>query len=240
MNIQKVRYLLEVLDDASKVVPVIPVDGQVKIGLGSRDRTPDVVIPPACQSASRDHAVIKLGGDIPVLTDNSKFGTVVNGRRIVNSSVDLHDGDEIDFGLDADCWRVRFRVADYTSNFDGTITADPLELLSVSDNPWKISIGRSPISEHLGGYAFHLLKFLADHKGSWYPKEKLARALWPDPDHAPYLVDTTLSDCKKEINDLLKPHLKGQDAILSRPDSSYRMKPRLEGIRANKEGEKNG
>lgn len=238
MTPTNVRYLLEVLDDAGQVVRAIPVaGGLVTIGRGSSS---DVVIPNACLSASREHAVIEFAGDMPALTDKSKFGTVVNGRRIEHSSVELHDGDEIDFGLEANCWRVRFRVAGYIYDYDGTVPADPLEVLTVSDNPWKISIGRSPIEEHLGGHAFHLLKFLADHKGRWYPLSDLSKVLWPDPDRAPYSVETTLSNCKKEINDLLRPHLHGQDAIQSKPDSSYRMKPRLEDTRANEEGQNPG
>ncbi len=220
----RVEYFLQALDDAGQVVRKIPVAGQVKIGRGSPDFTPDVVIPAICKSASRDHAVIKLGGDTPVLTDKSRFGTIVNGRRIVHSSVELHDGDEIDFGLEASCWRVRFQVAD---TLGGTVDADPLEVLTVSDIPRKVCIGCSVIPEHLGGRAFQLLKFLAEHKGRWYPVSNLASILWPDADRSPISADTTLSHYKKAINDLLRPRLQGQDAIQARAYSGYRMKPRL-------------
>ncbi len=224
MTATREEYFLEVLDNAGQVVRKIPVAGQVKIGRGSPDFTPDVVIPGMCQSASRDHAVIKLGRDTPVLTDKSRFGTVVNGRRIVHSQVELHDGDEIDFGLETSCWRVRFRVAGYPG---GTVPADLLEVLTVSDIPRQVCIGQKIVEEHLGGRAFHLLKFLTEHKGRWYPVSNLANILWPDPDRSPITSDTTLSHYKKAINDLLRPHLEGQDAIQSRPYSGYRMKPRL-------------
>ncbi|MBI4332350.1 MAG: FHA domain-containing protein [Chloroflexi bacterium] len=226
------EYFLQALDDIGQVVRELPLAGVVTIGRGSPDFAPDVVIPGECQSASRQHAVIELGGDRPVLTDNSRLGTIVNGRRIEHTSVELHHGDEVVFGLEASGWRVRFRVAGHQV----TYPPDPLEMLTVSETPRKVYIGQLAVEEHLGGRAFHLLKFLAEHKGGWYPLSNLASVLWPDPDRSPYSAETALSHYKKAINDLLRPHLQGQDALQARPYSGYRMKPRLDDIPSGEEG----
>lgn len=220
-----IEYFLQVLDDDGNVVREIPVAGLVKIGRDSRDLTPDVVIPTGCPSVSRGvHAVIELGGDQPVLTDKSRLGTIVNGRRIEHASAELQHGDEVVFGLVESGWRVRLRVS---GQEPPTHSPDPLEMLVVSENPRKVRIGRRVVEEHLGGFAFRLLKLFAENKGSWYRSSNLAKMLWPDPDKAPELPDTALSGYKKDINDLLRPYLKGQDAIQEMP-YLYRMKPRLE------------
>lgn len=231
MTPPKVEYFLQALDDIGHMVQETRIDGVVTIGRWSPDFAPNVVIPSECQSASRKHAVIELGGDRPILTDKSRFGTVVNGRRIEHTSVELHDGDEILFGLEADGWCARFRVASH----EITVPADPLERLAVSETPRQVSIGHLIVEEHLGGRAFHLLKFLAEHKGRWYPKSNLASTLWPDPEISPLYTEPLLSRYKKAINDVLRPHLQGQDAIEARPYAGYRMKPRLEDPRPDEE-----
>ena len=38
-----------------------------------------------------------------------------------------------------------------------------------------------------------------------------------------------LAKAKKRVNDLLKPYLEGQDALVSAPFRGYCMKPRLDG-----------
>ena len=219
-------YCLDVLDEAGRVMREVPVTGRVMVGRGSSDFTPDVMIPGECRSASRQHAAIELLGELPTLTDQSRFGTIVNGRVVHHGSVALNAGDEIVFGLPGDGLHIRFHVVGEMGNT--TSPADPFELITVSETPRQIRIGRLVVEEHLGDRSFRLLKFLAGNKGRWYPTVDLGSLLWPDPDSSPYQANQALSRCKKQINDLLRPHLKGQDAIESWPHKGYRMKPRLE------------
>ena len=76
-------YILEVLGEASRVVQEIPVSGHMRIGRLSAEFKPDVSIPDECTSASRQHAVLDLRGERPVLEDQSRYGT----RPIVAHSV---------------------------------------------------------------------------------------------------------------------------------------------------------
>ena len=139
-------YILEVLGEASRVVQEIPVSGYMRIGRGSEEFKPDVLIPPECTSASRQHASLDLRGDRPVLEDQSRYGTLVNGSRVEQGVTELSDRDEIIFGLPGDVWCVRFRFA---LQIGVTSSADPLELLTVSENPRQIWVGRLVIEEKL-------------------------------------------------------------------------------------------
>jgi DNA-binding winged helix-turn-helix (wHTH) protein len=217
---------LDVLGESGAVVQEIPVARPVRVGRASPDSTQDIVIPAEHRSASRQHAVIEPRHGQIVLTDQSRLGTVVNGRLVHCGSIDLHHGDEVVFGLPQDGWRVRFRAVGSPDKY--TSPADPLEMLTVSETPRQVRIGRLVVEEHLGGPAFRLLKFLADHKGNWYPVAHLEGLLWPDPDSSPYQTQQSLSRAKKAINDLLRQHLKGQDTIESWPRRGYRMKSRLD------------
>lgn len=220
------EYFFDVLDEEGRVLEEIPLAGRATIGRPSKDANPDIEIPTQCRSASRMHATIKLQGGQPVLEDQSSLGTIVNGTLVERSSVPLNHGDEIVFGQPGDGWRVRFRGPRDPGRT--TTPADPLELLVVSEAPRQIRIGRQVVEEHLGNRAFVLLKFLSDHKGNWYTTETLIEFLFPDPDSAPLLANEALSRHKKRINDLIRPYIDGQDAILSRPYRGYRLKPRLE------------
>ena len=137
----------------------------------------------------------------------------------------LH-GFEINFGQAEDGWRVRFREAQEPDR--PTMPADPMEMLIISEAPRQIRVGQQVIEEHLGDAAFRLLKFLADHKGNWYPTTYLIDLLWSDAEEAPLSAPAALSHRKKDINDLLGPSLRGQDAIESQPYRGYRMKSRLD------------
>ena len=218
-------YILEVLGEASRVVHEIPVSGYMRIGRGSEEFKPDVLIPPECTSASRKHGVLDLRGTKPVLEDRSRFGTLVNGSRVEQGVTELSDRDEIIFGLLGDGWRVRFR---YVDQKEVTSPADPFELLAISENPRQIRMGQLVIEENLGRDAFHLLNFLAENKGRWYPTDRLVDLLWPDPDRIPLAAKGALAKSKKRVNDLLRPYWQGQDAIESRPHRGYRMKLRLD------------
>ena len=125
------EFYLDVLDGAGRAVEEIAVAGPATIGRPSRDFTPDVKIPQQCLSASRQHASIKLQGGQLVLEDQSRFGTIVNHTRIEHSSVALHHGVEIIFGLPEDGWRVRFRTP--IDPGGTTAPADLLDLLAVSE-----------------------------------------------------------------------------------------------------------
>ena len=223
-------YVFDVLDEEGRAVREIPMTGPATIGRGSPAFIPDVVIPPECHSTSRQHATIDVQGHRVVLADTSKFGTIVNGTVINRGSVELHNGDAIVFGLSGDGWRIRFRISG--SFPDITRQLDPLESLTVRDSPRQILVGRLEVEEHLGDRAFRLLTFLADKRGKWYPLQHLQELLWPDADASPVQEDQALSRFKKLINDLLRPHLKGQDAIESWPHRGYRMKPRLDDNRS--------
>ena len=218
-------YILEVIGEGSRVVQEIPVSGYLMIGRGSEEFTPEVTIPTECTSASRRQAVLDLRGDRPVLEDQSRFGTLVNGSRLEKGVTELSDEDEIIFGLPEDGWRVRFRCVDPG---DVTKPADPLELLTVSENPRQVRMGLVIIEENLGRDAFLLLKFLSENRGHWYPTDRLVNVLWPDPDRMPIAAKQALSHSKKRINDLLKPHLRGLKAIDAAQFKGYQMKPRLD------------
>jgi class 3 adenylate cyclase len=220
---EAVEYFLEVLAEGDRHASDVAVSGYVKIGRGSPDFRPDVMIPQESASASRRHAELDLQGRRPILKDRSAFGTIVNGRRLEHDQIELSSGDEIIFGLPHNGWRVRFRVKSPT-----TTEIDPLELLSISDNPRQIRIGQLVIEENLGRAAFNLLRFLSEHKGSWYTTDGLIDLLWTDPDKMPVATDQALARNKKRINDLLKPYLRGQDAVISAPFRGYRMKPMLD------------
>ena len=214
---------LEVLDDVGHRVKVVTVTEEATIGRASEDQTPDIVVPAECQSASRRHAVLRFSEGRPVLTDSSRYGTIVNDHVILGQSVALDDGDLIVFGWRNDGWRVRVR-------FQGPQTTglrDPLELLVVTPVPRQVMIGREQVDEHLGDRAFRLLQILAANKGQWFPISRLAEMLWPIPDDAPEMPNQALARYKKAINDLLWSHLDEQDAIEMRPFQGYRMKIRL-------------
>ena len=218
-------YILEVLGEASRVVQEIPVSGYMKIGRGSEEFKPDVLIPPECTSASRQHAALDLRVNRPVLEDQSRYGTIVNGIQLDHGATELSDRDEIVFGLSGNGWRVRFR---YVDQKEVTSLADPLELLAISENPRQIRMGHFVIEENLGRDAFVLLKFLSENKGMWYPTDRLVELLWPGPDGGPLEPAQALSRSKRRVNDLLGPYLRGQDAIVSAPFKGYRMKPGLD------------
>ena len=216
--------LLEVLGESDRVVNEVVVDRRLTIGRGSEDFAPDILAPPECRSVSRKHAALELHENRVLLTDSSRFGTRVNGIVVVDDSVELRNGDVVVFGLPADGLRARFVVRRGVTSF-----VDPLQILTVSESPRQVRIGRLVIEERLGDRAFRLLKFLVENKGVWYPMTRLEDLLWPDPDKAPYQAAQALSRCKRDINDLLKPHLNGQEAIESWPHKGYRMKPGLDG-----------
>ena len=183
-----------------------------------------MLIPDECTSTSRQHAVLDLRGNRPILEDLSRFGTIVNGIRLERAATELSNRDEIIFGSPQDGWHVRFRI----QGNQITEEADPLELLSVLGHPRQIRIGQLVIEENLGRDAFHLLEFLSENKGGWYPTGGLVDLLWSGPDGGPLAPDQALARCKKAINDLLGPHLEGQDAIVSATFKGYRMKPGLD------------
>ena len=218
-------FVLEILGESGQKVQEILVSGFLKIGRGSNDFKPNVLIPPECGSASRDHAGLDLRGPHPVLEDRSRYGTIVNGVLHVHESMELSDGDEIIFGGFEDGWRVRFRILDQQ---EVTKFPDPLEMLVVSDNPRLVLIGTNPVEEKLGRDAFNLVKFLSENRGRWYPTDRLVDLLWPDPERMPIAPNQALARGKKKVNDLLKPHLGGQDAITAWPHRGYCMKPRLD------------
>ncbi len=219
-------YILEALGDASQGPQEIPVSGHMRIGRLSAEFRPDVSIPDECTSASRQHAVLDLRGESPVLEDQSRYGTIVNGIRLDHGATELSDRDEIIFGMPGDGWRVRFRYVDQQGV---TKLPDLLEMLVISDNPRQVRIGQNVIEENLGRDAFLLLKYLSENKGKWYPKRCLEDLLWSDdPDGGPIASDQALSRCKKRVNDVLKPYLQDEDAIDSAPHRGYRMKLRLD------------
>lgn len=221
-------YILEVLGEASKVVQEIPVSGYERIGRGSAQFKPEVLIPHECASASRQHAVLDLRGDRPVLEDRSRFGTLVNGSRVEKGVTELSDRDEIIFGLPGDGWRVRFRYVEQHPLTVDPGPADPLEWLIVTDDPRQVRIGPLVIEENLGRDAFVLFKFMSENRDRWYPTDRLVNLLWSDPDKMPIAAKQTLSKCKRRINDFLRPYSDGQDAIDAAPLRGYRMKSRLD------------
>lgn len=223
---------LEVLDDVGRVVKVVKVAEEATIGRASEDQTPDIVVPPECQSASRRHAVLGFSEGRPVLTDSSRFGTIVNDHVILGQSVALEEGDLIVFGWRSDGWRVQVRFGKPPD----TVLPDPLEMLVVSPVPRQVKIGPRPVDEHLGDRAFRLLQILAANKGQWFPIGHLVEMLWPIPEDAPAMPNQALSKYKKAINDLLWSHLDEQDAIEMRPYQGYRMKVRLEPNEASHSG----
>ena len=80
----KIHHIyLEVLDDDGHRVKVVTVSEEATIGRASEKHTPDIVVPSECQSASRRHAVLGFSDGRPILTDSSKFGTVVNDRVVL-------------------------------------------------------------------------------------------------------------------------------------------------------------
>ena len=216
---------LDVLDETGHAIKEVAVSGEVTIGRASKEQAPDVVIPPECGSASRQHAVLGFEDGRPMLTDCSRFGTIVNEEVIIGRTVALNDGDLIVFGRPQDGWRVMLR----SSPGAGTKPRDAVELLVVSDVPRRICIGHVVVDEHLGDRAFRLLQILADNKGQWFPIDRLVLLLWPHPDDAPEMANQASAHHKKRINDLLRPYLGGHDAIESRPFQGYRMKQRLGG-----------
>ena len=204
----------------------IPFSGRRRIGRAAPDTDVDIAIPPECRSASRLHAVIESREGQVLLTDQSRFGTIVNGTVVLHSSLVLRHGDDVIFGLPHDGWRVRLRITGGPE--DATAPSDPLESLVVFGTPRQVQIGRLVIEEHLGGPAFRLLEFLAHHKGQWYRVDDLVDLVYPDPARTPYQARQALSRYKKAINDLLRPHVRGQDAIEVWPHRGYRLRSRLD------------
>ena len=220
------EYYFDVLDEAGIVVEEVPVVGPETIGRSSAEYDPGIEIPPECRSASRQQATVQLEGDQLVLSDHSRYGTMVNRTLVQGRSVPLRQGDEIIFGLPEDGWHVRFRAAKIPGGT--TKPADPLELLTVSLAPRQIRIGRQVVEDYPGELAFSLLKFLSDHKGNWYTTGFLISFLWSDADGSPLQANQALSRRKKQINDLISPYLNGEKPIESYPNRGYRLRPRLE------------
>ena len=222
---QNAEYFLDVLDEQGLVLRQIPLAQRATVGRSSAGSMPDVVVPADCGSVSRRHATIEICQPQPVLTDHSAYGTTVNNAPITNTSVGLDHGDLIVFGLPQDGWRVRFRSVGESSR---TIPPDPLSMLVVSERPRQVSVGRLILDEQLGNRAFRLLTFLWDHRGEWYTTNHLVDLLWPDLDALPLEAKQALSRYKRIINDLLRPHLAGEDAVEMHPHKGYRMKLRLD------------
>jgi hypothetical protein len=59
---------------------------------------------------------------------------------------------------------------------------------------------------------------------------RLAEVLWLDPDKMPVATDQALARNKKRINDLLKPYLQGQEAIVAAPFRGYCTRVRLNSV----------
>jgi len=220
------QWFLDVLDVSGDQEKEIAFAGPVRVGRASEDSSPDIIVPNGFRSVSRLHALLVPRGSDVLLTDQSRFGTLVNGQPVHNCLVRLQSGDEVVFGLPHDGWRVRVRA--HENSLDITSSADPMEMLFVSDLPRQVRVGRLVVEESLGDRAFKLLMFLSGHKGEWYPISRLETIVWPDIDSSPYQTQQALSRAKRAINDLLRPHLRGQDAIESRPFHGYRMKARLD------------
>ena len=213
----------EVLDENGDSIDQIHINGCAMIGRAASDATPDIQIPAECRSASRSHATMQVELDKTTLSDHSRFGTLVNGELIHNSSTPIKEGDDIIFGQLEDGWHVRFGEV---SEIYRTQPVDPLEFLVVTDVPRQVRIGRTLVEERLGDKAFRLLKFLSDHKGNWYTTEFLISHLWPDPHNSPDGANEQLSRHKKTVNDLLAPYLGIEESIEAWPLRGYRMKRR--------------
>ena len=214
---------LEVLDDSGHKIKVVTVTEEATIGRASERETPDIVVPAECQSTSRRHAILGFSEGRPVLTDISRYGTIVNDHVILGQSVALCENDQIVFGWRNDGWRVRvlFQAP------PDTVVLDPLEQLVVSSVPRKVMIGPVTVEERLGDRAFRLLQILAANKGQWFPINHLGEMLWPIADDAPDMPNQAMSRYKKAINDLLRPYMDELDAIEMRPFQGYRMKARF-------------
>ena len=216
------QYCFEVLDSYGTVKSRIPVPVGAVIGRPAEGWVPGVPIPTAAKSAGRSHAILEEVGGEPFLRDQSKVGTIVNGRVLHGETIALSDMDMIVFGSEFAGWRVRFRILpeDEITETD----FDPLQHLAVSAFPREIRIGDKVVEDHLKGrLSFRLLNFLADNKGRTFPSEGLERVVWPD--LAPGRPVESLSHYVKEINDLLRPYL--GEAAIEHDSRGYRMKPRI-------------
>jgi hypothetical protein len=88
-------YVLDIVDEAGVVCDRRPVSGYLTVGRGSEEFKPDLPVPDECTSASRRHAVLDLRGSRPILEDQSRFGTIVNGILLERGMTELFNGDEI-------------------------------------------------------------------------------------------------------------------------------------------------
>lgn len=65
-----------------------------KLSIG-RDLHCDIVLPVTCEMASRNHAVIILDESRILFQDYSTNGTIINGTKIKNQTVEIREGDRI-------------------------------------------------------------------------------------------------------------------------------------------------
>lgn len=213
----------EVLGDFNQAVKVVKVAEGATIGRALENQELDILVPAECQSTSRRHATLAFLEGSPILTDHSKFGTIVNNRVTHGESVVLNEYDTIIFGWKADGWRIRVQFHEIP------MTAVPkfVEMVLVSVVPRKVMIRGRDIDERMGNKAFDLLHFLAANTGQWFPINHLAEIIWSIPDDAPEMPNIALAKMRRSVNDYLREPLEGEDAIDMIPFNGYSMKKRL-------------
>lgn len=94
-----IQYYFDVVGEPTTAIELPLGAGAVKVGRPSPESIPDIPIHGGCRSASRQHAVVESQKGSVTLTDQSRFGTVVNGKVVKGHSVELRHGDDIIFGL---------------------------------------------------------------------------------------------------------------------------------------------
>lgn len=141
---------------------------------------------------SRYHARIRRENDQYVLEDlDSKNGTIVNGKRIVEP-IPLSDGDEIQLTP-----LRQFTFVDYgaTAPLPGETLSPVLDLDLAAR---EVTVRGTLLSPALSAAQFALLSLLAEEPGRVYSREEVIEVVWPE-DEAEGISDEAIDALVRRI-----------------------------------------
>ncbi|MFP4324342.1 MAG: FHA domain-containing protein [Anaerolineales bacterium] len=150
------------------------IDGdEFLIGRGA---TCNLVLPE--RQVSREHIRIYHENETYYLTDlRSKNGTWVNGEQLKDSTVELHDGDEVSIALAV---RLTYVASEATAPLMIEEQQNTAGILRLDRESRRVFIREAEIDPPLSLPQYRLLELLYDGNGRVCTRDEVIHAVWPD------------------------------------------------------------
>jgi pSer/pThr/pTyr-binding forkhead associated (FHA) protein len=130
------------------------------------------------RQVSREHLRIYRDGDNIYLQDlNSKNGTWVNSEQVKNTTVLLHDGDEISIALAV---RMTYVASDSTAPLTLDTRLPAKGILRLERESRRVYVRDQEIDPPLSLPQYRLLELLYDGDGKVCTRDQVIAAVWPD------------------------------------------------------------